>query len=145
MKDMRVALPVLWVFMVLNYLYCDVLSLFDPGVIKDVVAGYSSGGAIQMTPEFLFASALLMEIPMAMTLLSRVLGYSAARWSNVVAAGFMALVQVGSLGAGTPTSYYLFFSAIEVGTLALIAVLALRWADPETGRAARVTVSPRPS
>jgi hypothetical protein len=130
MKDMRVALPVLWVFMMFNYLYCDVLSLFDPAVIKDVVAGHVTGGSVDFTPEFLLASAVLMEIPMAMILLSRVLGQRSARWANVAAAGFMALVQIGSLAVGTPTSYYLFFSAIEVGTLAVIAVLALRWANP---------------
>lgn len=132
---MKVALPLLWVFMLLNYLYCDVLSLFDPANIKDVLAGHAAGGSVQITPEFLLASAVLMEIPMVMILLSRVLGHGAARWANVTAAGFMILVQVGSLGVGTPTSYYLFFSAIEVGTLALIAVLALRWTDPEPGRA----------
>lgn len=135
MRDMKVALPLLWVFMLLNYLYCDVLSLLDPANLKDVLAGHAAGGSVQITPEFLLASAVLMEIPMAMILLSRVLGYGAARWANVVAAGFMALVQVGSLGVGTPTSYYLFFSAIEVGTLGLIAVLALRWADVEPARA----------
>jgi hypothetical protein len=132
---MKVALPLLWVFMLLNYLYCDVLSLLDPANLRDVLAGHAAGGSVQITPEFLLASAVLMEIPMAMILLSRVLGHGAARWANVVAAAFMALVQVGSLGVGTPTSYYLFFSAIEVGTLALIAVLALRWVDPEPGLA----------
>jgi hypothetical protein len=136
MKDMRVALPLLWVFMLLNYLYCDVLSLFDPANLKDVLAGHAAGGSVQITPEFLLASAVLMEIPMAMILLSRVLRRRASRWANVVAAAFMTLVQVGSLGVGTPTSYYLFFSAIEVGTLALIAVLALRWLDPKPGLAA---------
>jgi hypothetical protein len=136
MKDMRVALPLLWVFMMLNYLYCDVLSLLDPANLKDVLAGHAAGGSVQITPEFLLASAVLMEIPMAMILLSRVLGHGAARWANVVAAAFMTLVQVGSLGVGTPTSYYLFFSAIEVGTLVLIAALALRWVDPEPGLAA---------
>ena len=136
MKDMRVALPALWVFMMLNYLYCDVISLFDPAVIKDVVAGHVSGGSVQFTPEMLLASAVLMEIPMAMILLSRVLGHRASRWANVAAAAFMVLVQVGSLGVGTPTSYYLFFSVIEIGALALIAVLALRWVDPERGLAA---------
>jgi hypothetical protein len=136
MKDMRVALPALWVFMMLNYLYCDVISLFDPAVIKDVVAGHVSGGSVQFTPEMLLASAVLMEIPMAMILLSRVLGHRASRWANVAAAAFMVLVQVGSLGVGTPTSYYLFFSVIEIGALALIAVLALRWVDPEPGLAA---------
>ena len=136
MKDMRVALPALWVFMMLNYLYCDVISLFDPAVIKDVVAGHVPGGSVQFTPEMLLASAVLMEIPMAMILLSRVLGHRASRWANVAAAAFMVLVQVGSLGVGTPTSYYLFFSVIEIGALALIAVLALRWVDPEPGLAA---------
>ena len=136
MKDMRVALPLLWVFMLLNYLYCDVLSLTDPANLKDVLAGHAAGGSVQITPEFLLASAVLMEIPMAMILLSRVLGHRASRWANVVAAAFMTLVQIGSLGVGTPTSYYLFFSAIEVGTLALIAVLALRWVDPKPGLAA---------
>jgi hypothetical protein len=122
--------------MMLNYLYCDVISLFDPAVIKDVVAGHVSGGSVQFTPEMLLASAVLMEIPMAMILLSRVLGHRASRWANVAAAAFMVLVQVGSLGVGTPTSYYLFFSVIEIGALALIAVLALRWVDPEPGLAA---------
>ena len=136
MRDMKVALPLLWIFMLLNYLYCDVLSLMDPANLKDVLAGHAAGGSVQITPEFLLASAVLMEIPMAMILLSRVLGYRASRWANVVAAAFMTLVQVGSLGVGTPTSYYLFFSAIEVGTLALIAVLALRWVDPKPGLAA---------
>ena len=136
MKDMKVALPLLWIFMLLNYLYCDVLSLTDPANLKEVLAGHAAGGSVQITPEFLLASAVLMEIPMAMILLSRVLGHRASRWANVAAAAFMVLVQVGSLGVGTPTSYYLFFSAIEVGTLVLIAVLALRWVDPEPGLAA---------
>jgi hypothetical protein len=125
-KDMRVALPALWIFMMFNYLYCDVLSLFDPAVLRDVVTGSSSSGSVQMTPGLLMASAVLMEIPIAMILLSRVLTYRANRWANVIAAGFMAVVQIGSLFVGTPTSYYLFFTVIEVGTLGLIAALALR-------------------
>ena len=131
MKDMRVALPALWIFMVLNYLYCDVLSLFDPAVIKDVVAGHASGGTVQITPEFLLASAVLMEIPMAMILLTRVLQHTLSRWTNVAAAAFMILVQIASLFVGTPASYYVFFTVIEVGTLVLIAALALRWTSPD--------------
>jgi hypothetical protein len=140
-KNMRVALPALWVFMVLNYLYCDVVSLFDPVAARDVVAGHAAGGSIQITPEFLLASGVLMEIPIAMTLLSRVLGHSASRWANVVAAAFMAVVQVGSLGVGTPAAYYLFFSAIEIGTLALIAGLALRWVETNPGPQVRTAAA----
>jgi hypothetical protein len=128
-KNVKSALPWLWAFMVVNYLYCDVLSLFDKSVLGDILAGT---GDVHLTPEMLFASAVLMEIPMAMIVLSQVLGHRVNRWANVGAAGFMAVVQLGSLAVGTPAAYYLFFSAIEVGTLVLIAVLALRWADPRT-------------
>ena len=98
---MKVALPLLWVFMLLNYLYCDVLSLTDPANLKDVLAGHAAGGSVQITPEFLLASAVLMEIPMVMILLSRVLGHRAARSANVVAAAFMTRRPVG---AGTLTA-----------------------------------------
>jgi hypothetical protein len=136
-KDMRIALPLLWVFMLVNYLYCDVISLFDPSVLRAVVGAGPSGGTVVMTPEMLFASGVLMEIPMAMILLSRVLPYRVDRWTNVVAAAFMVLVQFGSLFVGAPAAYYLFFTAIEVGTLVVIAALALRWSD-----AARVNAMP---
>lgn len=133
MKDMRVALPALWIFMVLNYLYCDVVALMDPPLAREVLAGRAAGGSITITPEFLLMAGMMMEIPMAMTVLSRVLGRRLNRWANFSAAAFMTVVQVGSLFVGTPASYYFFFSAIEIGTLVLIAALALRWTKPESG------------
>ncbi len=138
MKDPRSALPWLWVFMLVNYLYCDVLSLFDPAVLREVLGGTAAGGSIAMTPEMLFASAILMEIPMAMIVLSRVLRHDINRWANVLAAGFMAVVQVASNTVGTATAYYVFFSIVEVGTLVVIAVIASRWtaASPSTAATA---------
>ncbi len=136
MKDPRSALPWLWVFMLVNYLYCDVLSLFDPSILRDVLGGTSSGGTIAMTPEMLFASAILMEIPMAMIVLSRVLRHDINRWANVLAAGFMAVVQVASNTVGTATAYYVFFSIVEVGTLVVIAVIAARWTNASPSTAA---------
>ncbi len=129
MKDPRSALPWLWVFMLVNYLYCDVLSLFDPSILREVLAGTAAGGSISMTPEMLLASSVLMEIPMAMILLSRVLRHGPNRWANVIAAAFMAVVQLGSLTVGTFDAYYFFFSIVEVGTLVGIAIVALRWRD----------------
>ena len=133
---MRVTLPALWIFMVLNYAYCDIVSLFDPITARGVVAGQGAGASFQITPEFLLASAVLMEIPIAMTMLSRVLRYGPARWANIAAAAFMAVVQIGSLGVGAPATYYWFFSVIEVGTLAVIARLAWGWAARAPARPA---------
>ncbi len=74
-----------------------------------------------MSPGFLLAAGALVEIPMAMVLLSRVLDSRAARWVNVGAASLMTIVQVGSLMAKVPAPYYLFFSAIEIAcTVAIV-------------------------
>ena len=131
MKDMRVALPALWIFMVLNYLYCDVASLLNPATVRAAFDGKAAGGAMTITPEFLLVAGMLMEIPMAMTLISRLARHGVNRWANVVAAAFMTLVQLGSLTVGSIEPHYAFFSAIEIGTLVLIAVLALRWTDAD--------------
>jgi hypothetical protein len=119
MQDIRVRLSTLWVFMLLNYLYCDVLGLFDPGLPKN------------LNQDALLAASFLMEIPIAMVLLSRMLKYRPNRWANAVAGAFMAIVQVSTLFVGTaPTAYYVFFSAIEIAGLLFIVWTAWRWAGP---------------
>ena len=117
MQDIRVRLSTLWVFMLLNYLYCDVLGLFDPGLPKN------------LTQDALLAASFLMEIPIAMVLLSRMLKYRPNRWANAIAGAFMAVVQVSTLFVGTVTLYYVFFSAIEIACLLFIVWTAWRWAD----------------
>jgi hypothetical protein len=118
MHDVRVRLSTLWVFMLLNYLYCDVMTGFDPTVPRD------------MTREALLAASFLMEIPIAMVLLSRVLDYRPNRRANVAAGAFMALVQVSTLFVGTLTYYYAFFSVIEIACLLFIVWTTWRWAEP---------------
>jgi hypothetical protein len=118
MQDIRVRLSTLWVFMLLNYLYCDVLGLFDPTLPKN------------LTQEALLAASFLMEIPIAMVLLSRVLASRPNRWANILAGAFMAVVQASTLFVGTvPTASYIFFSVIEVACLLVIVWSAWRWAD----------------
>ena len=85
----------------------------DPEILK----GYMNGnvGGIQITQGFLLSASILMEIPIAMVLLSRVLKYRANRWANIVAGILMTVVQFSTLFLGTsPTPFYLFFSVIEI-------------------------------
>ncbi len=126
MEDKKAKLSTLWIFALFNYLYCDVLALFDPATIKDVLAGQMGG--FQSSQGLLLGSAILMEIPMAMLLLSRVLKHGANRWANIIAGAIMTAVQAASLFTGTaPTPYYAFFSAIEIACTALIVWLAWKW------------------
>jgi hypothetical protein len=110
---MKSRLSTLWIFATLNYLYCDVVGLMDPNLLKGFLAG--NVGGIAVSPGFLLGASMLVEIPISMVVLSRFLGYRANRWANVAAAGVMTVVQLGSLVMRTPAVYYVFFSVIEIG------------------------------
>ena len=125
MSDMRSKLSTLWIFATLNYLYCDVVTLMDANLLKGFMNGHVGG--IEVTQGFLLAAAALVEIPISMVLLSRVLGHPANRWANIGAGVTMTGVQLLSVFAAKPAPYYLFFSLIEVGATAAIVWLAWRW------------------
>jgi hypothetical protein len=128
MKDIKAILSTLWIFATLNYLYCDVLGFFDPATLQALITG--NAGNIQITSEFLLGAAILMEIPIAMVLLSRVLKYGANRWANIIAGAIMTIVQISSLFFGmAPTNFYIFFSVIEVACTAFIIWYAWTWND----------------
>ncbi len=63
-------LSALWIFALLNYLYADVIALWD-------IVG--SRNPVQLPAGALMASAVLMEIPIAMILASRLLPFRANR------------------------------------------------------------------
>jgi hypothetical protein len=121
MKETKTLLSTLWIFVMFNYLYCDVMSLMDPPLLKQYLAG--NAGGMTINAGFLLGAAILMEIPMAMVLLSIVLKGSALRWANVAAGLVMTLVQIFSLTVGgtAPSVYYWFFSVVEVSCTAFIA------------------------
>jgi hypothetical protein len=140
MTDKKALLSTLWIFAMLNYLYCDVISLMDPEFLKQYMTG--NVGGLQITQGFLFGAAVLMEVPTAMVLLSRILGYKANRWANIIAGCIMTVVQCSTLFFGSsPTMYYLFFSILEIGCTAFIVWFAWKWASPESHLENNVAVS----
>lgn len=134
-------LSLLWVFALFNYVYCDVLGLFDQNVLKELLDG--KAGGMEVTPAFLLGSGILMEIPIAMVLLSVVLPRAGSRWANVVAGTVMTVVQVASLFVGSgPAVYYVFFSVIEIATTAFIVWYAWSWGQAHRGSGDRSSLSP---
>lgn len=126
----KVLLSTLWIFAILNYLYCDIMGLMDVNLLKQYLAGTVNG--MEMNENFLLGAAILMEIPIAMVLLSRILNYKANRWANIIAGVIMTIVQIATLFAGEPTKYYLFCSMIEIATTIAIVRLAWKWIHPDT-------------
>lgn len=123
----RTVVASLWLFAILNYLYCDVLSLHYSEDLEQLLTG--TIGGLKMSQSFLLAAGILMSIPMGMVLVSRIAPHAVARWASVIAAIVMTVVQAGSLAVGTdPTLHYLYFSAIEITTTVVIAwYAATRW------------------
>jgi hypothetical protein len=124
--DMKVKLSTLWIFVMLNYLYCDIMGVMDPEILKQYLTG--NVGGIHITQGFLLGAAILMEIPIAMVFLSRILKQGANRLANIIAGTIMTAVQFSSLFFGSsPTFYYIFFSVIEISCTSLIVWNAWKW------------------
>src|ERR1700694_2773568 len=85
MQDTKERLSQFWLFALLNYLYADVLALF-------AFVG-SPHTAPHLPPWALLGSAVLMEIPIAMILASRLLPFRANRLANIIAGGVVTLVN----------------------------------------------------
>ncbi len=134
MKDRKLILSTLWIFVMFNYLYADVYGLvFNPVLQKELTKQLAAGyvGSIQITQEFVLVTAVLMETAIAMVLLSRLLKYSANRWANIIAGLFHTTFVSWSLIGETPTLFYAFFAAIEIACTLFIAWYAWRWRTPE--------------
>lgn len=131
MEAMKVKLSTLWVFAMFNYLYADVMALMDPEGLKLIMTGQV--GPIQITQGFLLGAAVLMEIPIAMVVLSRLLKYRANRWANIIAGTIetVAVFLAMFVGTGTPVLYGMFFATIEIVCTSLIVWYAWKWRNPE--------------
>lgn len=117
MQDIKARLAALWLFAMLTYTYGDVVTLMDP--IRH--------GSIQLTEGFLLGGSIFMMIPIMMVLLSRILKYRASRWASIVAGTIMTAALPVTLFVAVPTSYYLFFTVIEITSTALIVWYAWKW------------------
>jgi hypothetical protein len=144
MEDIRVRLSVLWLFATLNYIYADVFFCIDV-----LSSGKGGSGVLHFSPGAWLGIAILMEIPMAMILLSRILEPRANRWANIVAgiietAAVLLTAFIFPIFHITDTSsYYLFFGTIEVPCTSLIVWYALRW-PRETAPELSLPASPCP-
>jgi hypothetical protein len=106
----------LWIVVLFNMLFADILGFLTPAALPRV------------TPEVLLLFAILLEIPIAMIYLSRVLGYRANRLANIIAC---VMTIAFTIGGGTLNLHYVFFATVEVACMALIIRYAWTWRTPQ--------------
>jgi hypothetical protein len=122
MSDMREKLSTLWVVVMLNMLAADILGFLTPELLRGLLTGYAEG--TRVTQRLLVACAIMIEIPILMVLLSRVLKPTVNRRANFVA---VPLTAAFILVGGSARPHYLFLAAVELVFLALILRHAWRW------------------
>jgi hypothetical protein len=128
MQDTRVRLSVLWLVATLNYIYADVFFCVDV-----LGSGKGGPGVLHFSQGAWLGIAILMEIPITMILLSRILKPTANRWANIgagmieTAAVLLTSFILPVLHLMGTSSYYVFFGAIEVACTSLIVWYAWRW------------------
>ena len=116
--DPRVKLSLLWIFVLINMVYADILSLMD-----STSAIRTRMEVSPMSPGVLLVGAIVMETGIAMIILSLVLPYKANRWVNIIT-GAINIIGVVTGGHGL---YYVFFATVEVVCMLLIIWFAWKW------------------
>jgi hypothetical protein len=136
-KDRKAMLSILWIFVMFNYVYADILTLYFNNVLqKETWKAFLSGyvGSLHITQGFVLVGAVLMETAIAMVLLSLVLKYRANRWANIIVGVLQIAETVWSLtGPLYWNLFYAFFATIEIVCLLFIVWYAWTWPHPEGG------------
>jgi len=126
--NVKMKLTALWVAMMLLYIYADILSLFRPGQIEEMIKGLM--GPFPVTQGSLLVASILMIIPAVMVFLSLTLKPKVNRWANITVGVLYTLVNISNL-IGETWAYYIFFGIVEIVLTLLIVWYAWKWPKQE--------------
>src|SRR5262249_2175444 len=143
MHDTKDRLSLLWIFALLNYLYADVLALW-------ALLGAQPADTPHLPQWVLMGSAVLMEIPIAMIVASRILPFRPNRLPNILPGALLTLVHgfltfvapLVGLGRRPAFAEYLFFATIETVCTVIIIWQAWTWSAVEAPFGAIVSNTP---
>lgn len=124
-KNVKSKLSSLWTVVMLNMLTADILSLYIPGV-EDEMAEFA-GGEDDIS-KYMVGAAIMMEVPISMIFLSRVLPNRANRAMNIGAA---ALTAAFVIGGASKEPHYIVIAGAELTFLSIITYQTLKWRKNE--------------
>jgi hypothetical protein len=127
MLERKAQLSTLWIFVLLNIIFRDIHELFRPGLLDEMLSGVVNG--VQMTEPTLLVAGILLELPIAMVILSRVLPLRVNRWANIIIAP---LTIVATLANGLNDLDDIWFISVAIIGLVTIVWQAWRWPRPAT-------------
>ncbi|MDJ0746571.1 MAG: DUF6326 family protein [Xenococcaceae cyanobacterium MO_167.B27] len=122
--DKKTLLSTLWIFVLFNLIFRDIHEFFRAGVLEEIITGVVNG--TQVTEEVMLIGAIMVEIPIVMVLLSRILNYRINRWANIIIGAIMIALVIGM---GQKDLDDRFFATVEVIALSVIVWLAWKWRE----------------
>ncbi len=126
--NVKIKLSALWVTVYLIFAYVDIFGKYEPGHLKNAIAGEVAG--FQITQVWLLGVIILITIPSLMVFLSLTLKAKANRWTNIIV-GIFEIVFVVGPAIGESWVYYIFGTIAEVVLLSLIVWYAWKWPKQE--------------
>ncbi len=117
--DKKALLSTLWIFVLLNLIFRDIHEFFRAGLLEEMMTGVVNGN--QVTEQVMLIGAFMVEIPILMVILSRILNYRINRWANIII-GAVTIALV--IGMGQKDLDDIFFATVEVIALSAIIWLA---------------------
>jgi len=117
----KIKLSTLWIVIMMNLLFADILSIFVELVNKNTLDGII--GEVTTT---MAIAAVITNIPILMIYFSRSLSFKINRILNIIA-GFLTILYV--IGGYSLMPHYLICASIEVILLITIILTAWRWVD----------------
>jgi hypothetical protein len=120
MVDSRILLSGLWVALMLNNLWGDVLRIMAGDIIPGEIEG------VQVSQKVWLGIAILMLIPIVMVVLNLTLKYPAIRWANIIVAAVFLVFNLIGL-PGYPGVYDKFLIVVGLVFNVLTVWYAWKW------------------
>ena len=121
----RAKLAAAWTSFMFLYVYVDILGLYKPGVIDDILVGVV--WEFDISQSWATGALALMAVPLLMVLLSMTLPPRTNRVTNLVVAAIYVPVSVGNVIGESWTSFFGLAVALEVTVLAFVLRSAWIW------------------
>jgi hypothetical protein len=128
MVDIKEKISTLWIVVLFNMGFADILGLYIPGTQEALVELAGSTPVSQL----MLGGAVMFQIPIAMVFFSKVLNRRPNRWANIIAA----VVTIAFvIGGGSLKPHYILIATIEVVVMLLIIWYASRWSREQPASA----------
>ncbi|RMF21948.1 MAG: hypothetical protein D6756_11485 [Cyanobacteria bacterium J083] len=121
--DQKALLSTLWIFVLLNIIFRDLHEFFREGMIEEIVSG------TPVSEQVMLMGGIMMEIPILMVLLSRILNYRINRWANIIIGAVIIALIIGVGQKDLDDIFFATIETIEVIALSAIIWLAVKWRE----------------